>query len=50
MLRHYGDRIGAKHMAVYPGEITDQELCTYALSREVSPAFYGLITKRAGTR
>jgi len=32
MLRRYGDKIGAKHMAVYLGDISYQELYTYALS------------------
>jgi hypothetical protein len=32
MLRRYGDKIGAKHMAVYLGDLTYQELYTYVLS------------------
>ena len=32
MLKRYGDKIGAKHMAVYLGDISYQELYTYVLS------------------
>jgi len=32
MLKRYGDKIGAKHMAVYMGDMSYQELYTYVLS------------------
>jgi geranylgeranyl reductase family protein len=32
MLRRYGDKIGAKHVAVYLGDLTYQELYAYVLS------------------
>jgi hypothetical protein len=32
MLKRYGDKIGAKHIAVYLGDTTYHELYTYVLS------------------